>query len=62
MMFVILFSILNFTLSGVPGGLILVDIWANATTGDPIEFSVEADFEGNGDGYMRSFETRQTTN
>ena len=62
MMFVILFSILNFTLASVPGSLIQVDIWANTTTREVIPFSVEGDYKGNGDGtYRWDGDVRQTS-
>mmetsp|Transcript_37039 Transcript_37039/g.90346 ORF Transcript_37039/g.90346 Transcript_37039/m.90346 type:complete len:483 (+) Transcript_37039:102-1550(+) len=51
---VILYSILNFTLAGVPGGLIYIGVWTNASTGEPIPFSVEEDFNVDSEEVYRS--------
>jgi len=59
MMFVILYSILNFTLSSIPGGLVLFDVWSNISTGNVVAFSTEGDFTGDGDGMFRTDGTQQ---
>lgn len=46
MMFVILGSILFFTLSSIPAGLIRIDIWTNHSSGEIIPFSTGGDFKG----------------
>mmetsp|Transcript_43493 Transcript_43493/g.127995 ORF Transcript_43493/g.127995 Transcript_43493/m.127995 type:complete len:544 (+) Transcript_43493:98-1729(+) len=60
MMIVILYSILNFTLAGIPADLVIMDVWSNRTTGDVIPFTTENDFSGDDEAVFRSDGTHQT--
>jgi len=65
MMFVILYSILNFTLASIPWPLVIFDVWVNRTTGNTVLFSTGSDYVGGsiaegGDGMYRSDSTQQS--
>lgn len=64
MTLVILYSILNFTLAGIPTGLVYIGIWSNISTGALLPWSVESDFSGVEDGVYRSLPeyVRQASN